>query len=146
MQTLIDILKQNYFSRISEKLRSTSITTKCYWSILKTFFNNKKIPCIPPLYHDDKFVCDVKEKSNIFKNYFPQQCSVTNNNSTVLKGVLYWTDISLAKIVFTTDDIANIIKNLDSNKSHSHDNISIRMSNIWGVSSCKPPEIVFRTF
>ena len=54
-------------------------------------------------------------------------------------------DVSLAKIVFTTDDIANVIKNLDSNKSHSHDNISIRMLNIWGVSSCKPPEIIFRT-
>ena len=145
IKTLIDVLKQKYFSRISQKLESTSINTKCYWSLLKTFLNNKKIPCIPPLYHDDKFVCDFKEKSKIFNNYFAQQCSVINNNSTVPERILYRTDASLAKIVFTTDDIANIIKNLDSNKSHGHDNISIRMSKICGVSVCKPLEIIFRT-
>ena len=76
IRTLIDISKEKYFSRISQKLESTSINTKCYWSLLKTFLNNKKIPCIPPLYHDDKFVCDFKEKSKIFNNYFAEQCSV----------------------------------------------------------------------
>ena len=29
---------------------------KNYWSIIKTFLENKKIPCIPPLLHDDKFI------------------------------------------------------------------------------------------
>ena len=145
IKTLIDVSKQKYFSRISQKLESTSINTKCYWSLLKTFLNNKKIPCIPPLYHDDKFVCDFKEKSKIFNNYFAQQCSVINNNSTVPERILYRTDASLAKIVFTTDDIANIIKNLDSNKSHGRDNISIRMLKICGLSICKPLEIIFRT-
>ena len=44
IKTLIDISKPNYFSRISEKLESTSINTKCYWFLLKTFLNNKKNP------------------------------------------------------------------------------------------------------
>ena len=126
-------------------MESTSINTKCYWSLLKTFLNNKKIPCIPPLYHDDKFVCDFEEKSKIFNNYFAQQCSVINNNSTVPEKILYRTDASLAKIVFTADDIANIINILDSNKSLGHDNISIRMLKICGVSICKPLEITFRS-
>ena len=76
----------------------------------------------------------------IFRNSVQWQITI----ALFQKG-FYTGDVSLAKIVFTTDDIANIIKNLDSNKSHSHDNISIRMLNIWGVSSCKPPEIIFRT-
>ena len=121
-----------------------SLNTKCYWSLLKTFLNNKKIPSIPPLYHDDKFVCGFKEKSKIF-NYFAQQCSVINNNITVPERILYRTDASLAKVVSTTDDIANIIKNLDSDKSLSHDNISIRMLKICGESICKPLEIIFRS-
>ena len=57
IKTLIDISKQNYFYRILQKLVSTSLYTKCYWFLLKTFINNKKFPCIPPLYNDDKFVC-----------------------------------------------------------------------------------------
>ena len=52
---------------------------------------------------------------------------------------------SLAKVVFTTGDIANIIKNLDSDKSHGHDNISIRILKFCGVSICRPFEIIFRT-
>ena len=96
------------------------------------------------MYHHDKFECDLKEKSKIFNNYFAQQCSMINNNSAVLESILYWTDASLTKIVFTTDDIANIIKNLDSNKSHGHDNISMHMLKICIVSICKPLEVIFR--
>ena len=145
IKTLIDISKQSYFSRMSQKLESTSINTKCYWSLLETVLNNKKILYIPPLYHDDKFVCDFKEKRKIFNDYFAQQCPVINNNSTVPERILYRTDASLAKIVFTTNDIANIIKNLDSNKSHGHDNASLRMLKVCGVSICKPLETIFRT-
>ena len=74
------------------------------------------------------------------------QCSVTRNNSTVSERILYRTDTSLTKIIFTTDDIANIIKNLNSNKSHGHDNASIRILHICGVSIKKPLEITFRTW
>ena len=83
-----------------------------------------------PLYHDDKFVRNFKEKSKIFNNYFVQQCLVINNNSTVPELILYQTAASFFKIVFTTEDIVNIIKNLDLNKSHGHDNISIWMLKI----------------
>ena len=49
------------------------------------------------------------------------------------------------KIVFTTDVIANIIKNLDLNKSHGHDNVKyphVKNLRLW---ICKPLEIIFRT-
>ena len=39
IKTLIDILKQKYFSQTSQKLE---INTKCYWSLLQKFLNNKK--------------------------------------------------------------------------------------------------------
>ena len=31
-------------------------TTKTYWSILKTFYNGKKVPIIPPLLINDKLI------------------------------------------------------------------------------------------
>ena len=51
-----------------------------------------------------------KKKLKIFNNYFAQQCSVINNNSIVPERILYRTDASLAKVVLTTYNIANIIK------------------------------------
>ena len=39
---------------------------------------------------------------------------------------------------FSIDDIAKILQNLDSNKAHGHDKISIRMLQLCGNSLCKP--------
>ena len=38
---------KNYYSCLSNKLLDSKTSPKLYWSILKTFLNNKKIPCIP---------------------------------------------------------------------------------------------------
>ena len=45
-----------------------TISPKAYWSILKTFLNNKKIPCIPPIHHNNNYITDFKEKAQILKH------------------------------------------------------------------------------
>ena len=42
------------------------LQVKTNWSVLKTFYNDKKIPLIPPLLIDNKFVTDIRTKANIF--------------------------------------------------------------------------------
>ena len=54
---------------------------KTYWSILKTLLNNKKIPCIPPLLQDNKYVTDFKKKAELFNLFFAKQCSIIDNSS-----------------------------------------------------------------
>ena len=44
---------------------------------------------------------------------------------------------------FSHDKIAKVIQNLDSNKVHGHDNISICMLKVCGPSICKTLEIIF---
>ena len=44
---------------------------KTYWSILKTLLKNKKIPCIPPLFHQGKYVTDFKKKAELFTPSLP---------------------------------------------------------------------------
>ena len=46
---------------------------------------------------------------------------------------------------FTSHDILKIIKNLDWNKAHGHDMISIQMIKICDASICKSPELIFRS-
>ena len=45
---------------------------KTYWSILKRFLNDKKIPRVPHLFHDDKFVTNFKEKAELCKFFFSE--------------------------------------------------------------------------
>ena len=40
----IEASKERYYSRLSKKLMEPSTSAKTYWSILKSFYNNKKIP------------------------------------------------------------------------------------------------------
>ena len=52
----IDIAKQKYFNKISKNSCDPMTSTKCYWSLLKTILNGKKVPCIPPIFHNNKYV------------------------------------------------------------------------------------------
>ena len=86
LSSLIEESKNQYYTRLSHKLLDPKTSQKSYWSTLKTFLNNKKIPCIRflALLHQNKFVTDFKEKANIFNNFFANQCSIVSNNSELL--------------------------------------------------------------
>ena len=45
---------------------------------------------------------------------------------------------------FSTDDILKIIRNLDPNKAHGHDLISIRMIKICDTSIWRPLKLIFQ--
>ena len=66
---LIHKSKQNYYSIVSSKLTNVQRNSKTYWSLLNRFLNNKKIPLIPPLFHENKFVTDFKEKAELLKHF-----------------------------------------------------------------------------
>ena len=102
--------------------------------------NNQKIPCIPLLLHNDKFVTDFKEKANTFNNLFADQCSIVRNNSQIPATLTKKTCKSLSTINFSTDDIIKIIRNRDPNKAHGHGMISIWMMKICDTSIFLPNE------
>ena len=145
LNSLIEKSKSNYYTRLSKTLSDPMTAPKSYWSILKTLLNNKKIPRIPPLLQDDKFITNFKEKAEIFNNFFVKQCSLKNTNSDLPSVLSKKTHNKLSTVHFTCDDIVKVIKNHDPNKAHGHDMISIRMMKICDASICKPLELIFRS-
>ena len=142
MDSVIESNEQKLHSRLSKKVVDPMTSTKSYWSTLKMFLNNKKIPCIPPLRHQNKYVTDFKEKAEIFNSFFAEQCSLMNNSSKLLSIFLKRTDKFISSISFSSNDIARIIQDLDPNKAHDHDMTSIRMLKICSESISKPLEII----
>ena len=140
----IENAKNKYFFRISEKLNNPNTSIKCYWSLIKTLLNGKKVPCIPPVYDNNRYVTDFKEKCQLFNSYFSEQCTLLKNISTLPNTCSKHTNNILDTIVFSKEDIYKIIKNLNPNKAHGHDMISIRMIKLCGISICKPLEIIFQ--
>ena len=109
-------------------------STKNYWSLLKTLLNRKKIPCVPPIFHKNKYVTDFKEKIEIINSFFAEQCSLLPHRS-VLK----------SSCDFSKTDILKIINNQDSNKVHDHDMITIRVLKLCDESVYGPLNIIFKT-
>ena len=81
LKELVSTTKALYYEKLGKELNNPLLQAKPYWSILKTFYNGKKIPLIPPLLVDDKFVTDMKTKANIFSKFFAEQCTPLKNNS-----------------------------------------------------------------
>ena len=81
--SLIETSKQEFFSKIAKKLSDPSISSKTYWSILKNFLTRKKVPCIPSIFHENKFFTDFRENAKLFNSFFANQCSLMKNTSVV---------------------------------------------------------------
>ena len=96
------------------------------------------------MFHENKFVTDLKEKTELFNAFVTKQCSFIKNSSKLPSHLHYLNDNRLSFVSFSQDDIAKIIQNLDPNKGHDHDNISIRMLKICGSSIYKPLEMIFK--
>ena len=68
LQSSMNISQFDYYRKILKKSSNPSINplVYIYWTLLKTLLNGRKVPCIPPLFHDNKFITDVREMSEIF--------------------------------------------------------------------------------
>ena len=140
---LITSTKDLYHNNLAKRLNNPLLQAKTYWSILKTFYNYKKIPIIPPLLIDDKFVTDIQTKANIFNKFFADQCTPLKNGSVLPKSQIFLTQSRLCTLHFDEKELIKIIRNLNVHQAHGHDDISIRMIKICDKSILKPLILLF---
>ena len=115
---------------------------KTYWKIISCFLNNKEIPAIPPLLLNGEIISNFSQKASIFNKFFASQCTPLQNSSSLPTFYLR-TDETLSLLNVNDDYIFAIIKNLNPNKSHGWDNISIRMIKLCGKSMVYPLKLIF---
>ena len=88
---------------------------------MKTCVNETKIPLIPPLLVGNQLVTDFLVKSNLFDDYFSQQCTTVDNDNYIPPNITFATEEKLPTLEFCTDDIVKIFKSLDPSKAHGHE-------------------------
>ena len=109
---------------------------------MNKFLNKCKIPRIPPLFVDNKFITDCKEKAQIFNGYFASQCNPIPTNST-LPTLRYHTNSRISNFVITVTEINDILGGLNIKKAHGPDNISVNMLKLCGHHLGVPLKIIF---
>ena len=120
-------------------------SAKSYWTILKTLYNKRNIPLIPPLLVNNSFVTDFKEKANLFNEFFCKQCTPVANDST-LPTLLETPNETLSSLEIIASDIGKIVKALKVNKAYGHDEISIRMLKLCESTITEPLYLIFKNY
>ena len=105
LNELVSTTKPLYYKNLGKKLNDPTIQTKSYWTILKSFYNNKNIPLVPPLLINDKFVTDLKTKANIFNKFFAEQSTPLKNDSILPTSQHVLTPSRLHSINFSFEEI-----------------------------------------
>ena len=95
---LISRREDDYQSYIASRLNNPKTNAKTYWSILKTFYNSKKLPIIHPLLINGKFISDFEVKVNYFYDFFAPQCIPLNNNSKIPETQSYEININCRQL------------------------------------------------
>ena len=117
---------------------------KTYWSILKKCYNDKKIPLIPPLLVNNEFITDIKTKANIFNTFCAEQCTPLKIDCVLPFNQMFLTQSRLGTLDFNENEILKIIRALNIHKAHGHDDIFIRMIQIWDRTLLKPLIIILQ--
>ena len=107
------------------------VSVKKYWTISKTFCSSKKIPLIPPQLINDRLMTGFHERASSFNSYFPKQCTLIENYNSILTETNCLCDAKISVVDFDNQDVLKILRALDINKAHGHDNIPTRMMKLF---------------
>ena len=74
-----------------------------------------------------------------------KQCTTIDNNNVIRTNTSFVTEERFPTFQIRLDDIVKVIRSLDPNKAHRHDEISIRMIKVCAPSISKSLPILFRS-
>ena len=92
-------------------LRSRMVI-QAFWFILETFYSGNKVPLIPSLLVNYKFISNFKENTNLFNNYLASQCTPITNSSALPIIIFHGIE---TRLYFDHGDILKIIRSSNFN-------------------------------
>ena len=90
------------------------------------------------------FLTDFQEKANIFSSFFAKQFTLVSNHSVLLSELTLMMVEGTHSITFSESENIKIIRALDVNKMHGHDNIFFGMIKLSDNSVTYPLTFVFQ--
>ena len=109
---VIDDSKHSYYSRLARKLLNIQRNSEPYWFILETFLNNKKVTIIHLYFMKMNL-------SRIFLKKFIYSISLISKDIKLPSRLHYFTEKRSSTIEFWSNDIFDIIQQLDWRGFHT---------------------------
>ena len=123
--TQIRLSKQQYLDQLSNKLKTKPLSSKDWWSTLKTFISPSSKTSVPTLEKDGRVYNDDTDKANLLNNFFRDQTLLDDTNAQV-PHIDCNVDNLLSNLVITPTEVESVLKNLPLGKAVGSDDINNR--------------------
>ena len=123
-----------YLDQLSNKLKSESLSSKDWWSTLKSFILPVGKSFVPTLGKDGCVYSDDTDKVNILNNFFRNQTLLDDSNTRVPNIACYVYNI-LSSLTITPPEVESVLKSLPLGKAVGPDGINNRILRVcdWSV-------------
>ena len=130
-------MKSKLRANLNDKSNPNALTKK-FWSYVKSTSNTS---CIPTQVHrKEVYANDAKKQADLFNEYFYDQFSAASAYSTDID---FTNDSNFIDFHFDPDQISNILKDIDTNKSPGTDGITGTVLKKCSSSLSYPLSILF---
>lgn len=112
--------------QLSNKLKNGALSSKDWWSTLKSFISPSCRSSIPTLEKDGHIYDDDTDKANILNNFFRDQ-SLLDDHNTIVPNIEPFTDSVFSTLVITPAEVESVMKTLPLGKAVGQDGINNRV-------------------
>ena len=119
--------KRNCNEIIVNKLKSNSISSRDWWTTLKTVIVPNTSISIPPLQNNDSVSHDDLDKANILNDFFREQTVIDESNAVLPQLDPYIINSDMYSLHFSPAEIESVLKSLKTGKATGPDGMNNRI-------------------
>ena len=121
--------KENYYERLSSKLKSGTLSSPDWWKTLKSMISPHTETCIPPLFDvsSDSMIADDHEKANLLNVHFENQSCIDDSFSNIPVERFQLEHDTLHTINIIPTEVLDVLKTLKTGKASGPDCINNRI-------------------
>ncbi|MEW8191406.1 MAG: reverse transcriptase family protein [Candidatus Thiodiazotropha endolucinida] len=119
--------KKSFYDKIAAKLTSETLSSKDWWSTLKTFIAPNYKTSIPPLEFNDDTYIEENDKANVLNNFFQSHTILNEQNAVIPVLPAATVNTPLSTIVLTPLEVESVLKTLPVAKASGPDGLSNRV-------------------
>ena len=119
--------KNTHTDKISDKLKSGSISSRDWWTILKLFISPKTRSTVPPIEHNGAVYTEDQDKATLLNDFFQIQTLLNDQNAALPDIPRYNVESKLSTIALTPLEVESVLKTLVVGKASGPNGVNNRI-------------------